>query len=162
MHSLHSGDHAELAEARNVGGVQVLGVLDTPSQVLLVRVLAEDLLIDVEHFAVGAIADSMHAELVSVPDCQFGGLANIGGVFGVQARAVGLVVIGRQQPGAARTEGPIDLPLDGAHGEEIAAGRDHAVLVQIGRQLFVRRPEHHPDAHAQFVIVGHALERIHG
>ena len=32
MDALHRGDNAQLAEARNVGRADVLGVLDAPSQ----------------------------------------------------------------------------------------------------------------------------------
>ena len=119
MDALHRGDHAELAEARNVGGAQVLRVLHAPAQILLLRVRLERLLEDVQRLAIGAVADGVHAQLESVRDGEFGGLANVGRIVGIQARCVGLVGVRFQQPRAARTERAIDLPLDRAHGEEI-------------------------------------------
>jgi hypothetical protein len=71
--ALHRGDHAELAEARDVGGVEVLRVLDAPAQVLAVRRRPRTPLEDVERLAVGAVADGVHAELVAVLEASFGG-----------------------------------------------------------------------------------------
>ena len=124
MDALHGGDDAELSEARNVGGVDVLGVLDAPAQVLLVGVGFEGVFEDVEGFAVGAIADGVDAELEAVLDGEFGGLADVGGIVGIEAAAIGLVGVGCEQPGAARAEGAIDGALDGAHGKEIIARAD--------------------------------------
>ena len=58
MVGLHACDDAEGAEARNVGGRDVLRVLDAEAGVLKV-LLARDALEDVELGADGAIADGM-------------------------------------------------------------------------------------------------------
>ena len=162
MDALHGGDDAELSEARNIGGVDVLRMLDAPAQVLLIGVGLEGVFEDVEGFAIGAVADGVDAELEAVLDGEFGGLAYVGGIVGVEAAAIGLVGVGRQQPGAAGAEGAIDGAFDGAHGKEIVARADDLVAVEIGGELFVRRAQHHPDAHAQFVRVGHLLEDVDG
>jgi hypothetical protein len=44
----------------------------------------------------------------------------------------------------------------------VAAGADHAVPVEARSELFVGGAEHHPDAHAQLVFVGHRLESVDG
>ena len=76
--SLHRGDHAQLAEARDIGGAEVLRMLDAPAQVLLVGMRFEGVLEDVERFAIGAVADGVDAQLVPVLDGQLRRLANIG------------------------------------------------------------------------------------
>jgi hypothetical protein len=65
MDSLHRCDYAKLAEAWNIRRVDVLRVLDAPSQVLacdlwqaLVR--SEGVFENVENFAIRAIADGVH------------------------------------------------------------------------------------------------------
>ena len=109
MDALHGGDHAELAEARDIGGADVLRMLDAPAQILLVGVGFEGVFEDVERFAIGAVADGVDAELEAVLDGEFGGLADVGGIVGVEAAAIGLVGVGREQPGAAGAERAIDL-----------------------------------------------------
>ena len=151
-----------LSEARNVGGVEVLGVLDAPAKVLLIGVGLEGVFEDVEGFAVGAVADGVDAELEAVLDGEFGGLADVGGVVGVEAAAIGLVGVGSEQPGAAGAEGAIDCAFDGAHGKEIVARADDLIAVEIGGELSVGSAQHHPDAHAEFVRVGHLLEDVDG
>src|ERR1039458_3630651 len=84
MDALHGGDDAELSEARDIGGVEVLRVLDAPAEVLFIRVCFEGVLEDVEGFAVGAVADGVDAELEAVLDGEFGGLADVGGVVGIE------------------------------------------------------------------------------
>ena len=66
--ALHRGDDAEPAEPRDVGGADVLGVLDPPAQLpaVLLRVLLERLLEDVQRLAVAAVADRVHRHLVVV------------------------------------------------------------------------------------------------
>ena len=55
--ALHRGQHAEPAEARDVRGVEDLGVLDAEARVLHLGPLGERLLVDVEHHAVRPVAD---------------------------------------------------------------------------------------------------------
>ena len=59
---LHRGDHAEFGEARNVGGRQDLGVFEAVAA-RVVRVVRRHALQCVEHLAVGAVADGVHAHL---------------------------------------------------------------------------------------------------
>ena len=162
MHALHGGDDAELSEARDIGGVEVLRVLDAPAKVLLIGVGLEGVFEDVEGLAVGAIADGVDAELVAVLDGEFGGLADVGGVVGIEPAAVGLIGVGCEQPGAAGAQRAIDGAFDGAYGKEIVARADDLVAVEIGGELLVGGAQHHPDAHAEFVGIGHLLEDVDG
>jgi hypothetical protein len=130
VNSLHRGDDAEAAEAWDVGGVDVLRVLDAPAEVLFVGMRLEGLLEDVERFAIGAVADGVDAELVAVLNGELGGLADVGGIVGVEAGGIGLVVVGGEEPGAARAEGAVDGPLDAADREVVAARADGAVAAR--------------------------------
>ena len=66
MHTLHRCDHAKLLEARYVGGINVLRMLDAPAEIVLGGIVPENTLVDVGHFAIGAIADrvNVHLEVV--------------------------------------------------------------------------------------------------
>src|ERR1022692_2991657 len=108
MYALHGGDDAELSETRDIGRAEVLGVLDAPAQVLLLGVGFEGLLEDVEGFAVGTVADGVDAELEPVRDGEFGGLAYVGGVVGIEPAAIGLIGVGGEEPCAAGAEGTVD------------------------------------------------------
>jgi hypothetical protein len=58
VNPLHRGDDAELGETGQVGGIDVLRVLDAPAKVLpAVGGGLKGLLVDVEDFAVGAVAN---------------------------------------------------------------------------------------------------------
>ena len=160
--SLHRGDDAELPEARDILRAEVLGVLDAPAQVLLVGMLPKDPFVDVEGLAVGAVADGVDAKLVAVLDGQLAGALDVGRILHVQAAAVGLVGVGREQPGAARAERAIHVALDGADREIIAARADGPVSIELGPQLGVRAAQHHPDAQAQLVVLGHTADDIGG
>ena len=161
MNPLHGRHHAQLPEARDVGRAQVLRVLHPPAQVLLFGMLAKHPLVDVQHLAVGPVADGVNTELIPVLNGQLRGLADIGRVFGVQAAALRLVGVRLEQPRAARPQRAIHLPLDGADGEIIPARSDGAVAVEVRRKLLVRGPQHHPHAQPQFVALGHAPEHIY-
>ena len=58
----------EPAEARDVGGAEVLRVLDPPPQILavLLRMPLERLFEDVQRLAVAAVADGVDRHLVAV------------------------------------------------------------------------------------------------
>ena len=80
MDALHGRDHAQLAETGDIGGAQVLGVLDAPAEILLIGMGLERRFENVQGFAVGAVADGMHTELKAVLYGEFGGPADIRGV----------------------------------------------------------------------------------
>ena len=152
MDALHGRDDAQFAEARNIGGVEMLRMLDAPAQVLLVGMLVEDALVDIEHFAVGAVADGVDAELMSCRDGDLRGLANIGGILRVHAAAVRAsagIGVRRQQPGAARAERAIHIALDGANGEVIVREADDAVLANFRGKLRCRARGASPTAAAR-------------
>ena len=75
MNGLHRRDDAKLAEARQVGGIEVLGVLDAPTQIGLAGMSGEGFLKDVENDAVAAIADSVDVELTTGLNHHFSHLA---------------------------------------------------------------------------------------
>ena len=82
MDALHGRDHAQLRKARYVGCAKMLRMLDPPAQGFLFGMFLEDGLKNVQHFAIGAIADGVHAELIAVRDGKLGGLADIGRILG--------------------------------------------------------------------------------
>ena len=65
VNPLHRGDDAERAEARDVGGAEMLRVLDAPAQVLLVGLALKTSSKMFERLAIGAVADGVDAELDS-------------------------------------------------------------------------------------------------
>ena len=84
--ALHGSDDTQLREARNIGGVEMLRMLDAPAEACLFGMFFEDGFKDVQHFAIGAIADGVDAKLIAVRDGKLGGFADIGGVFGGETR----------------------------------------------------------------------------
>lgn len=64
MDRLHRGDHAVLAEPGEVGGIDVLGMLDPPAPITLVG--AGQLADRVERHGVGGIADGVDRDLEGI------------------------------------------------------------------------------------------------
>ncbi len=56
MDALHCSEDAKFREAGNIRWIDMLRVLDSPTQVSLA---GEYFFIDIEHFAIGAIADGV-------------------------------------------------------------------------------------------------------
>jgi hypothetical protein len=77
VNSLHGCDDAQQSEAWNIRGVEVLRMFDAPAKILLVRMLFERRLVNVEHFAIRAVADGMHTKLKAIIDGKFSGLPNV-------------------------------------------------------------------------------------
>src|SRR5258707_1387637 len=63
VNRLHGRDDTQLAEARNIGGIEVLRVLNAPAQVLRIGVGFEGFLVQIENHAVAAVANSVDAHL---------------------------------------------------------------------------------------------------
>ena len=103
MDPLHRRDHAELSEARDVCGAQVLRVLDAPAEILEIGTRLERLFVNVEHFAIGAIADRVHAQLHAVLQGETGNLRNTLGRRRRQADAGRRITVRREHPRAARS-----------------------------------------------------------
>ena len=127
-------------------GSQMLGVLDAPSQVRAVpAVRPESVFIDVQHFAIGAVANRVHRHLVVVLDRELGGPPqhierSSGGPY-----AAGQIGIRLEQPGTVRSQGAVHRPFDGANGEVMVAIPEYLCGCQIDlREAIVARPEHHP------------------
>ncbi len=160
MDGLHRRDHPELGEARDVLGVEVLGVLDAPAQVRRLGVRREGLLVDVEHLAVGAVADGVDAHLVAVLDRELGDLARAVQGEGVEAGRVGAVAVGLQQPGAARAQGAVEPQLDAAHGQAVVGVVVGAVEGELFFQVVLGAQHHDPQPHAEVALVGRPLQEI--
>src|SRR5262245_64675973 len=94
MNTLHRGDDAQLAEARDIGSINMLRVLDPPTQLARIGAAREGALENIEHFAIGAISDSVNTKLESVLQREVGGLADVRGVLRVEAAWIHC--IGRQ------------------------------------------------------------------
>ena len=62
MDGLHGGDHAQLRQAWDVIRMQDLHVLDPMAQMrqALLGFIAAQLLVGVQHFMIGAVADGVH------------------------------------------------------------------------------------------------------
>ncbi len=74
VNGLHGGNDAELAETGDIGRINVLGVFDAPAKVMLVGIRLECLFVDIEDFAVGAIANGVDTKLETVGHGDLGGL----------------------------------------------------------------------------------------
>ena len=79
----------------------MLGVFDAPAEIVLVRMRVECFLVNIQHFAVGAIANGVDAELETVSNGDIGSLANRFHFFGVDAAAGGEIGIWFEHPSAA-------------------------------------------------------------
>lgn len=132
MNGLHRGSDAEFGKARDIGRIEMLGMLDAPAQITFLGVLAKNTLVEVEDLAIGAVPDGMDAEVEAVVDGDFGGLADVGDILGIEAAIVGStrgqIGVGLEEPGAARAERTVHLALDGADGKMIVREADHFVL----------------------------------
>ena len=162
MDALHGGDDAELGEARDVRGVQVLRVLHPPPKTLQVRVGHKGTLEDVQGFPIGAVADGVDAELKPVLGRKARGLVDLGHRRGLQPCTRGEVVVGLEEPRAVGPQRAVDGLLDGPHGEAVIPVPDHAVRVQLVSQLLVGGPEHDPHPDLQGAVVHHLLHEVHG
>ena len=124
MDWLHRGNDAERREARDVGGTQQLRVLDAPAQIGSTPAGAlERRLVDVQHLAIGAIADGVHGELIALLDREPRHLRQRLHRRPRQPHALRLVGVRLEQPGPARAHGAIGILLDPAHGQHVVRRR---------------------------------------
>ncbi len=135
MDALHGSDHAQFREARNVGWIDMLRMLDAPSQGFLIRMLLEDGFVYIQHFAICAITDGVDAELIAVGNRELRGLPYIGRILRREPRSVRSsrrqVGVRLQHPRAARPKRAIHHALDGPNGEVVVGCADGVVLAQI-------------------------------
>src|SRR5262249_52005730 len=114
-----SSNDPQLAETPKIPGTQRLRMLDPPAKLMRVRTPGKRVFEDVEHLAVGAVSDRVHAKLEPVLQGEIGGAANVRRIFRVEPARIGCVRrkirVRLQQPRAAGSERAIDLTLDGAH-----------------------------------------------
>ena len=137
--ALHRGDHAQFAEARDIGGARGAARARSAS--------ADPSFRDARgkrsrrSSSTSRLARSPMACTQSWISCAMASSAVLrisAGSSVFEAAAFGdrrLVGIRLQQPGAARAQRAIHLPLDGAHGEVIVAGADDAVLVETSARV---------------------------
>ena len=162
MDALHGGDDAQAAEARDVFGGDVLRVLDAPAQVIAGDArLGPDALIEIEHLAVGAVADGVGVHLKAMLQGDAGGFLDHPQWLEHQAGTVRQVGIGGEQPSAVGAEGTVDLPLDGAHGQEVVALDGHPIVRQpLGQDGVVLAAHHDVQAHLQGALVLQAAQQV--
>jgi len=160
MNALHRCNDAEFCEAGDVVTMNMLGVLNPPAEVAARGVACESLLIDVEHFAVGPVADGVNAQLEVVIDRQAGRLRDAFDGGCVESAAAGEVGVGFQKPGTPRAEGSINRSLDRADGQVIVADADHFVPVEVGSECFVAVTDHHPESGSDRALFDQFFESI--
>ena len=115
---------------------------------------------DVERFAIGAVADRVHAQLVAMLNRETRRLVDFRDRRRLEPGAFRFVGVRFQQPGSPRAERAIDLLLDRAHGQVPVGVIDHSVLGELRRDDCVRLPHHDPQAHPQLSLVDHLLDAI--
>ena len=161
MDGLHGGDDAELSEAGDVRGRQVLGMLDAEADVLLVRMGFDRLLEDIEHLAVGPVADGVDAELIAVFDGDAGRFPEIGDRIGVQPGRRRQVRIGLQEPGPVGAQGAVDEPLDGMDAQMVGAVADQPEGGRVLGHPGVRFAQHDIEPDAQLPLIDGLFIELH-
>ena len=118
MGRLHRGDDARRREARNVGRIGDLEMLDPPAPVA--AVFFRQLLINRNDLRVRGIADGMGRDLETVRCCGVRQRQNLRVRMKLQSARVRLVGIGLLEPRPARTERAIGKQFDPNRPETIA------------------------------------------
>ena len=88
VHALHRREDAEVGEARDVVGMDVLRVLDPPAEVIVGAGRVEDGLVDVQDFAVRAVPDGVRVDLETVLDRDVRGPGDVLDRFEHEARPI--------------------------------------------------------------------------
>src|SRR5690606_31032474 len=74
VNALHRGYHAQLRETRHIGRIEMLRMLDSPAKALAAHVRRLPYaLVQVEHLAIGAVADRVRVHLEAMLHGEFGG-----------------------------------------------------------------------------------------
>ena len=154
MGGLHRGDQLQRHEARDVLQRDDLRVLDAVAQSLGLRVAAVGRGEAVQHFAVGAVADRVDADLVALGE-RLVDLGRHGGRRHEQQAAVVRVVgVGLEHRGAAAAQRAVGEQLDRAHGEEVVAVADQRAVLADDVEGLAGIADHRVDARGQLVRVG--------
>ncbi len=131
-----------------------------------IAVARERLLVDVEHLAVGAIADGVHRELVAVAHRELGPAADLLDRLEHEAAAARQVGVGLEQPGAVRAERAVDLTLDRAHHQVVVGPGGRAVggepPIEVSGASRSRRTHHHVEPHRQRALVLESAQEVDG
>ena len=163
MDALHRGEDSQFGEAHDVVGVDVLGVLDPPAEVVVGARRVEDGLVDVQDLAVGAVADGVRVDLEAVLDRDVGGAGDVRDGFEHEAFGRGHVLVRLQEPRAVRSEGAVDLAFDGAYGEVVVTLDRHVVLGQASVHFLVGVAAHHDvQADRERALFFQTLEPVNG
>ena len=129
MRWLHRRNDAELGEARNVGRIDNLRVLDAPARLadfpLVRRDGFECLFVKIENHAVGAIADCVRLDLNAAAQCFFEHRPQVFRLFGEITGSVGRVAVRFEQRRAARAERAVENDFDRALREMVIVGADY-------------------------------------
>ena len=115
MDRLHRGDDAVAGEARQIGRIDDLGMLDPPAPVAPIG--GGKLLDRVEQSGIGLVADRVDRDLEIVHRRPAHQILEHGVVDQGQAALAGRVAIGLLQPGAARAERAVEIELHADHPE---------------------------------------------
>ena len=122
------------------------------------RVLLERLFVDVQHLAIGAVADRVDAHLIAGVERRLRAPPHAAPpASSARPDAVGLVGVRLEQPRAARSERAVAGDLDRAHRQHVVAVADDAV----GRERFGSYSrDHHPQPHVHPAGVDHPLDAV--
>ena len=126
----------------------------------LVLMSLERLLVDVEHLAVAAVANRVHAQLIIVDDREFRRAGHVLERVGVEPTRGRQIAVGLEHPGAARSQRAVDRALDGSNREAFVAVVDRAVLRHVDREAIGRLAQHHPHAKRQLALVDDLLHHL--
>ena len=114
---LHRGDDLQLGEARDVGGVDQLGVLDPVAEA--VAISGADFGEAVERLAVGGVADGVDGHLVAEEIGAAEQVLLLGVVDEAETPGAGFVAVGLEEPGAAAAECAVGVELDAPEREAL-------------------------------------------
>jgi hypothetical protein len=132
MGGLHRGDDAELGEARDVGGIGDLCVLDAESR----GGSDAGAGVGFEDVVVRRVADGVGRELETGGEGSAGGGLDLIRWSEDQAGVLGVIGVGRLEKRAPGAECPVGVELDGAEGEEVVG----AARLGTSAEGFLERP----------------------
>ena len=131
-------------------------------RILLLRVGSERRFVDVQHLAVGAVADRVDGELHAVLHGDPCRLLDVRHRRRVEAGATRRIRVRLEQPGAPRAESAVGGHLDGGDRQVLIGHADDLRLGQVLAQALVAVADHHPEADAEPGVARDLLVERHG
>ena len=126
MHPLHGCNHTKIGKAPYIIRVYMLCVFNPPPH-LSTTPLREGPFIDIKHFSVRAVSNSMRIELKAMFCGNLSCCLNIVRLFNPEARAARHIFVRFQQPCSMRSKCPINLALDRSDGQMVSPIADHSI-----------------------------------